>query len=172
MEMDTTVSDETLADFTEFIESQTQYIPVSKWWLNLVMVHSDLGMQAGEKIKEAALNYFLAWGLLGTVLTSISFMGASMENSIDQIDAGLAVVVRPIIETVFLIIFMYSFVAAMRSVICSTFKYLLIVQCPPDCIVDGIKIYVSSGMNAGMSAKDPSLWELLNPPGKCHCIYK
>ncbi len=76
---DGTITNAMLEQLTEIIEKCPTNKLVGHWWLNLVTVHQSCGREAGDKIRDAALNYFLAWGILGTVLTSIAFMGALFE---------------------------------------------------------------------------------------------
>lgn len=119
------------------------------YWVRMVRQYaqSRLGDSGCEKLKEAILADFSAWGLLGSFLTSIAFGMVIIEQSDDRTVDLFS------LYGAYIIIFMYAALMSLHSVIAGTFKYIYFSGFPPTVVVPAIVDYLSSEMNSGMEAR-------------------
>lgn len=109
---------------------------------------SNLGKDACDKLKEAILLDFLAWGLLGSFLTSVAF---GMVACTDLRSDGPATLFS--LYAAYIVVSVYAALMSLHSVIAGTWKYITFVHTPSSVIVPAINDYLLSQMNSGMETQ-------------------
>jgi hypothetical protein len=116
---------------------------VKSYWHRKVeqFAEADLGYNTCDKLKEAILSDFTAWGTLGSFMTSISFGILCVDHS-DRVVSLLS------FHGLVLILFMYAALMALHCVLAGTFKYIYFSSAPSTVIVLTLCDYLQSNMNS------------------------